>query len=325
MKLSTFITLGLSGLALAAPTPTTPEKRGNLVKRASVTETPTTGYATQNGGTKGGKGGSTTTVSTYAQFTAAVTDDTARIVIVSGTITKAARVKVGSNKSIIGKNSSAKLVGIGLYINSKKNVIIRNLGISKVLAANGDAIGIQASKNVWVDHCDLSSDTSHDKDYYDGLLDVTHASDYVTISNTFLHDHWKASLVGHSDSNGGEDTGHLRVTYANNYWYNVHSRGPSVRFGTVHIFNNYYLSVKDGINTRNGAQVLVESNDFDDCANPLYSTDKGYAVASDNDFGSGSNEALKGTISSVPYSYTKLGSAKVKAAVYGTAGNTLSF
>jgi pectate lyase len=48
-----------------------------------------------------------TTVSTYAQFTAAVTDDTARIVVVTGTISQAAQVRVGSNKTIVGKNSGA--------------------------------------------------------------------------------------------------------------------------------------------------------------------------------------------------------------------------
>jgi pectate lyase len=57
----------------------------------------------------------------------------------------------------------------------------------------------------------------------------------------------------------------------------------------------------------------------------LYSTDAGYAVASDNDFNGEVNEALAGTLTSVPYSYTLLGSAKVKAAVVGTAGATLSF
>ena len=35
--------------------------------------------------------------------------------------------------------------------------------------------------------------------------------DYVTISNSYLHDHWKGSLVGHSDNNQAEDTGHLYV------------------------------------------------------------------------------------------------------------------
>jgi pectate lyase len=39
----------------------------------------------------------------------------------------------------------------------------------------------------------------------------------------------------------------LRVTQNNNYWYNINSRGPSFRFGTGHIYNNYYLDVSDGI------------------------------------------------------------------------------
>ena len=72
---------------------------------------------------------------------------------------------------------------------------------------------------------------------YDGLLDITHGCTGVTVTNSFvriknassinalnahlflpkLHDHWKASLVGHSDNNGDEDKA-LRVTYASNYW-----------------------------------------------------------------------------------------------------------
>lgn len=32
------------------------------------------------------------------------------------------------------------------------------------------------SHNVWIDHVDVSSDRSHDKDYYDGLLDVRDVS-----------------------------------------------------------------------------------------------------------------------------------------------------
>lgn len=87
------------------------------------------------------------------------------------------------------QNRIAALTGVGLTINGQSNVIVRNLKISKVLADNGDAITIQASKNVWVDHVDLSSDLSHDKDYYDGLVDVTHASEWVTISNSYIHDH----------------------------------------------------------------------------------------------------------------------------------------
>ncbi|PBP26321.1 hypothetical protein BUE80_DR002572 [Diplocarpon rosae] len=329
MQLS-LLTLSMLALAIAAaPTTTSDETvaaRAAMVKRATVTDVGT-GYASLNGGTTGGKGGTTTTVSTYAQFTAAVASDEAKIVFVTGTITAStSQVKVGSNTSILGKDYNAKLVGFGVLIKSKKNVIIRNLTIQKVLAANGDAIGVQLSTNVWIDHVDVSSDLDHDKDYYDGLIDLTHAADYVTVSNTFIHDHWKASLIGHSDSNSAEDTGHLRVTYNNNFLYNLNSRGPSIRFGTGHIFNNYYFNVADGINTRDGAQVLVQSNAWaGTVGKPLYSTDAGYAVATDNDYGGADNTALAGTMTTAPYSYALLGSANTAGAVYGVAGATLVF
>ncbi|KAL1637011.1 hypothetical protein SLS58_009537 [Diplodia intermedia] len=321
MKASTVATIALSAVsALAAPTKT-------LGKRAAITDSPDIGFATQNGGTTGGAGGSTTTVSSLAQFTEAAEADGAAVIVVSGAIEGGAKVRVASDKTIVGADSSAVLTNVGLYINKVKNVIVRNLTIKEVLADNGDAIGIQASQNVWIDHCDLSSNQDHGKDYYDGLLDVTHGSDYITLSNNYLHDHYKASLVGHSDSNGDEDTGHLTVTYYKNYFENLNSRGPSYRFGTGHILNNYYNAVSDGINTRQGAQLLVEGNVFVDPKKPLYSTDAGYAVSVDNDFGSGENTAVEGTISSsdLGYDYTALASSEVKAAVVGTAGATLTF
>lgn len=115
------------------------------------------------------------------------------------------------------------------------------------------------------------------------------------------------------------------MTENNNYWNNINSRTPSIRFGTGHVYNSYFNAVNDGINTRDGAQVLVESNVFVGSDKPLYSTDSGYAVENDNDFGDGSNEALAGTLTGVPYSYSLLGSGNVKSAVVGVAGNTLSF
>ncbi|KAI4853026.1 putative pectate lyase [Aureobasidium sp. EXF-8845] len=321
MKFTSSIALAaLSSVALAAP-------HDNLNKRA-VASGPV-GYASTNGGTTGGQGGATTTVSTLAQFTKAATAKEPTVVYISGKITGNTKVKVSSDTSIIGLNSNSALENIGLFVNKVENVVLRNFKSSKVLATNGDAIGIQASKNVWCDHLDLSSDLDHGKDYYDGLLDVTHASEWVTISNTLFHDHYKCSLVGHSDNNAAEDTGHLHVTYANNYFSNVSSRLPSIRFGTGHIFNNYFENVlSSAIDTRDGAQTLVESNVFVKAKQPLaslYSDDKGYAVAKDNDFGGEKNEAPVGTLTKVPYSYTALGSGKVKAAVVGVAGNTLKF
>ncbi|KAF2268967.1 pectin lyase-like protein [Lojkania enalia] len=324
MKLAVLVSSGLSTLALAAPAQTFENKHARLAKRAALTDVPVTGYATQNGGTTGGQGGETTNVATLSELATAVKDDEPRIVIITGPISGTGDVRIGSNKSIIGKDSNAELSGFTLTVKSKKNVIIRNLIVSKVVG--GDAIAIQLASNIWIDHVDLSSDMSHDKDYYDGLLDITHAGDFITISNSYFHDHWKCSLVGHSDSNAAEDTGHLRVTYYNNYWKNINSRGPSLRFGTGHIFNNYYENVSDGINTRQGAQLLVQNNVFVGSKKPLYSTNGGYAVAEGNDFGGGANAAPQGTLTSVPYSVPSLIAASaVKDAVVGSAGATLTF
>lgn len=186
--------------------------------------------------TTGGIGGSTVTVTSLAALTSAVAGDQAKIVYVSGAISGNTIVKVGSNTSILGK-SGASLVGVGIRISKKNNVIVRNLKISKVLASVGDALGIQEASKVWVDHIDLSSDRDHDKDYYDGLLDITHGSTFVSITNSYLHDHFKGSLVGHSDSNEAEDK-KITVTYALNKFSNLNSRMPSFRFGTGHLFNN---------------------------------------------------------------------------------------
>lgn len=153
--------------------------------------------------------------------------------------------------------------------------------------------------------------------------------------------------MGHSDSNGDEDAGHLTVTYANNHWVcfiprhslvihtdnrlqsNINSRGPSVRFGKVHIFNNYFESIgSNAVNTRMGAEVLIESTQFVDTEVPVTSRDSdetGTAQLNDVDLGGGENEAPEGSGFEVEYEYTLLGSEAVKAAVVGTAGNTLSF
>lgn len=106
IALATFV-----ALASAVPTPTTVTE---VVKRWAITDT-AYGYASQNGGTNGGLGGTTTTVSTFAQFTAAVAGDAKKVVFVSAPITKSAKaIKIGANTSIIGKNNKVKFTGFGV-------------------------------------------------------------------------------------------------------------------------------------------------------------------------------------------------------------------
>lgn len=189
MKFSNILNLALAALAAAVPTPTVDENSTPvLAKRTSITEACNIGYASTNGGTTGGHGGSTTTVSTLAQFTQAADSDTKRVIYIKGTIKGNARVKVKSDKTIVGAFGS-KLEGVGLHITAAKNVIVRNLQISKVKEAYGDAINVRDSRNIWIDHVDVSSDLTSGKDYYDGLIDINHGSDWVTVSNSFLHDH----------------------------------------------------------------------------------------------------------------------------------------
>ncbi|KAH7555063.1 polysaccharide lyase family 1 protein [Bipolaris maydis] len=294
----TVLSLGLMAVSsLAAPS--------SFVKRqASLEDVATTGFATTNGGTSGGKGGKVVKVASLADLEAAVKGDAAAIVVITGPIS-------GNGDNIhIAK--------------SVKNVIIRDVVVRNVV--HGDSIAIQKAQNVWVDHVEVSSDRSHDKDYYDGLIDITDAADFVTVSNSYLHDHWKCSLVGHSDKNAAEDKGHLTVTYNNNYWRNINSRAPSIRFGTGHIYNNYFEDVNDGINVRQGAQVVVQNNVWINPMKALYTIDKGFAVASSNDFGNSSNTAPTGTFTKAPYAVPQLLEAKdVKAAVVGIAGATLRF
>ncbi|CEL54476.1 hypothetical protein RSOLAG1IB_07079 [Rhizoctonia solani AG-1 IB] len=312
MKLTPALVLAF-GLGVASANPI-------VEKRASASDKATIGYATLSGGTTGGGSASPVTVTSLSALKSAVSGNGAKVVIISGTITGNEVVKVGANTSILGK-SGATLTGVGLRVIDVSNVIIRNLKINKVLADAGDHIGVQASNRIWIDSVEIWSDQTHDKDYYDGLLDITHGVYAASVTNSYLHDHWKGSLVGHSDSNESEDKA-IQVTYAFNKWQNLNSRTPSFRFGHGHIYNNYN---NDGINTRVGAELLVQNNVFESVKKPLYSTDNGYANASGNDFGGASSTALTTSWSSVGYSYTLTATSSVKSYVNSNAGAKLSF
>ncbi|KAF8071988.1 pectin lyase fold/virulence factor [Lyophyllum atratum] len=225
------------------------------------------GYASQNGGTKGDAGGTTTTVSAAAAFQTAIKTDTAKTVFLKGPITLSSQATVGNNTSIIGVGTSGVITGGGLKIVGKSNVIVRNLVINKVVG--NDAITIQRANNIWIDHNEFFSDTTHGFDFYDGQVDITHACDFITVSFNYFHDHYKCSLVGHDPSNSVEDTGKFHLTYHHNRWNNIHTRTPALRFAHVHSYNNLFDNVvSQGIHSRSKAQVLIEGNVFANTSEP---------------------------------------------------------
>ncbi|KAG9101852.1 hypothetical protein FRC06_002555 [Ceratobasidium sp. 370] len=314
MKLGAFGLIALvAGVAFGSPA---------LEKRALVSDKAIVGFATLNGGTTGGGSATPVIVTTLAALKAAVTGDAAKVILVSGTITGAETFKVGSNTSIIGK-SGAALVGVGISVNTVSNVIIRNLKISKVLAQYGDVIGVASSNRVWIDHVEVFSDRDHDKDYYDGLIDITSGSYGVSVTYSYIHDHYKTSLVGASDSLASTDAA-LRVTYAFNKWSSLGSRCPSFRFGKGHVYNNYFTNVDTAINTRVGAELLVQ-NVFETVRVPIMSTDNGYVNESGDDFGGATWSAPSTSWNAVGYSYSLTATSSVKSYVNSNAGAILSF
>ncbi|HYH04451.1 MAG TPA: hypothetical protein VEC37_15270, partial [Bacillota bacterium] len=169
---------------------------------------------------------------------------------------------IRSNKTVIGVGNIT-LSGGGLYLYRSKNVIIRNLTIT---GSTEDNIGIHYSDHIWIDHCTFSDST-------DGNVDITQASDYITISwckfyYTQNNGHNFVSLIASSDSDNGSQ---YHVTYHHNWWGDqCVERMPSVRFGRAHIFNNYYNASGNNycIRTRVGAECRVENNYFENVQNP---------------------------------------------------------
>jgi len=299
------------------------------------------GYASLNGGTTGGAGGASVTVSTGKELLEAITRSgvTPLTIYVDGEITPEntgsdiITLKNVHNLSIIGAGDGAEFDGIGFQVKGgSSNLIFQNLKIHSVHGGEGDAIGLENGvHNVWIDHNEFYDAQGVDKDYFDGLVDTKKGVEYVTVSNNYFHDHYKVSLNGFTDT----DTGGRYLTFNNNYFEDIGSRAPSVRGGHVHVYNNVYKNVESsGVNLRMGAEGLIENNVFEDVKDLIVSIDSkqiGYWNLRGNQFTDvswsklGKNEANAAdgrstTDFDVPYDYTLAATPGVKSQVVTDAG-----
>jgi pectate lyase len=209
-------------------------------------------------------------------------------IAIDGTIEVAA-LAIASNKTLIGVDSEATLLG-GIALRGTPdafvtNVIIANLNIAaETSAVEGDGIQIHYAHHVWVDHCAL-------RDAADGLLDIVHGSDFVTVSHSrFFYTpaapdpaHRFAALVGHDEANGAEDRGHLNVTWHHDFWGEGVSQALAGRFGSIHVFNNLFRSPGGATVLTAGVESswLVETNLFEGVAEPhtiLFGSDASLAA-----------------------------------------------
>lgn len=220
------------------------------------------GYAGYNGTT----GGGTTTpviVTTASEFISAVGNNNPAVIIVGGRL-NVGTVTIGSNKTIAGLDANSGLYGGAIKIQGS-NYIIQNLTIGP---ADGDVMEVSGATNVFITKC-----TFHDAG--DEILSIVRQADYVTVSwCKFYFDNTHSHAFGHLIGNGDgvtADRGKLHVTMHHN-WYaqGIRGRMPRVRYGHVHIYNNYYNSVGSGycIGVGYECHIRVANTHFESVSSP---------------------------------------------------------
>ena len=295
------------------------------------------GFATLEGGTTGGNGGKVVEVSNFEEFKQYAEDlETPYVIIVKGEINTGIKthidgsghiatsgtettygelVQLGNNKTIVGKGDKAFFNRVGLAIQNKHNIIIRNIKFTmsdvpisktdenKVVAfRNGaevvlndpDCIAIsadsavtnwegkskQSSHNIWIDHCEFYNAATENKDRYDGLLDAKNNIYNATFSWNYFHDHHKGSLIGNSN---GDSLRH-EITFHHNYYKNLDARVPMMRYNNSHLFNNFIegKGTGNGTNVRKGSDVYIENNHYAGLSKAIFAGDDGIATIVNN-------------------------------------------
>jgi pectate lyase len=179
---------------------------------------------------------------------------------------KRVQIFIPSNTTIIGAGPGAQVLGANFMVSNVNNVIIRNIQFENAFdcfpqwdptdGATGnwnsafDNISIlNNATHVWIDHNSFTDGDLPDSqeplyfgrvfEQHDGELDITKGADLVTVSWSRFTNHDKTMLIGSTDS-PTYDVGKLRVTIHHNEFENVNQRLPRVRYGQVHVYNNFY-------------------------------------------------------------------------------------
>lgn len=201
-----------------------------------------------------------------------------RVIVVDGKINTFGTLYVGSNKTIVGMDEDATIVG-EVNITGQSNVIVSNLNIQGAwpVTMPEDGVDITESHHIWMDHLNIW-------DAPDGNLDIKTGSDYITVSwckfsyTDSSHEHRLSNLIGSGTGHDTTDMGKLNVTYHHNWFADkVSQRQPRLLYGKGHIYNNYYSSNQSSYCIGVGcyAAALIENNYFNGSNNPhqFYKTD----------------------------------------------------
>lgn len=237
-------------------------------------------------GTTGGAGGTVVTVNNMNDLILYCAMTAPYIIQIEGNIPitpKGRLIAVQSHKTIIGITPGAGIAQGGFTIgNNQKNIIFQNLVISDTFLdgdwdgkeQDWDGIQIKGTcHHIWVNHCTFLRQG-------DGAIDITNGASYITISYCKFGENNKASLIGSSDSDTQTDK--YKVSMHHNWFNETTQRHPRVRFGMVHLFNNYYYNMGGygrtmnyansngyGIGVGVSAQVISEHNVFENVVYPV--------------------------------------------------------
>lgn len=242
------------------------------------------GFATLEGGTKGGGDVTATVVTTQAELRACATDAAPRVCRVKGTLTFSPfeEIKVTSQKTIIGSGATAEIVMGGFFLGvGVHDVIIRNLTIRDSFIAGqydeggddgGDRDGVQmdTAHNVWIDHC-------HFNHLGDGQIDSRKDTTLETVSWNILENHNKAFGIGWTENVTAQ------LTIHHNWLKNTTQRNPSTdNVLRAHLFNNVMENISSyGNYARGGTNMVLQNSVFVKVKDPHY-YDTGTLVASGN-------------------------------------------
>jgi pectate lyase len=285
--------------------------------------------------TTGGEGGPVVQITTAEQLESYRRDPAPMILRIMNNLT--GEFELGSNKTVEGANANITINGSlsfsGTTTTTLSNLIVRNLRINAVNSSE-DGMDIRFAHHACVHNCEFI-------DGPDGNLDVVSEANYVTIAyNKFRYtsawhplpgetatNHRFSNLVGSSNTTQ-DDRGKLKVTFHHNWWAEgVVERMPRVRFGDVHVFNNYYSSTGNNYCVAGGieARLLIENNFFENVKDPhiFYDGDTTAQIKqSGNEYvnATGLKNEGQGASFTPPYQYALDPGPSVKAKVMANVG-----
>jgi pectate lyase len=232
------------------------------------------GFAATGGGTTGGAGGTTVTVSNQADLARYASASGAYVIRVAAAINVSpigTEIPVTSNKTIVGVGTSGQIVGGGFFLGAgTRNVIIRNLTIRDTrMAADDpgddvydyDGIQMDTADHIWIDHNLITR-------MNDGLIDSRKDTSYLTVS-------WNVLAEGNKSFGIGWTTNVTsRMTIHHNWIHHTGQRNPSTdNVAYAHLYNNYLQNVTGYGNYARGATRMVLENSYFDTVNDPYYPD----------------------------------------------------